>query len=247
MGDLIAGAVSDDESTFGGAAVFDAMTRSQQLASLETVSQNLFHRTEKCLELTAWSEATLASILNEVRTFVLTETDESETSECRDTVAAALGGDAEIDDYDSTEEWESVLEAYEDRFLWDLDYEDNVVGDLPPEHASMIRNLMAISDDYYSAVPPDLKYEEDVRHSYRRLLMAIDGRKTIRMTATLTCEVPASFRIQNSEQAGQTLDEFFPAIILMRHAGGGDASQVSDEQEAFFLDGSEFDHTIEEL
>ena len=50
MCDMITAERSDEDSTFGGATVFDRMTRSQQLASLEIVSGYLFHATGECLD-----------------------------------------------------------------------------------------------------------------------------------------------------------------------------------------------------
>jgi len=73
MSDDIASVDSDEESFFDGASLFDRLTRSQQLASLEVVAHHLFHETPACLPLTAWSEATLASLLAEIRRMVQAE------------------------------------------------------------------------------------------------------------------------------------------------------------------------------
>ena len=81
--DEISEAIDDADSFYGGARVFDQMTRTQQMASLELVTKSLFHETEDCLELNAWNEATLATILSEIRTLLHLEIDEGDKDEIR--------------------------------------------------------------------------------------------------------------------------------------------------------------------
>ena len=192
MCDMVSHESTHEGSTFGGATAFDRMTRTQQLASLEIVSRYLFHATDECLPLTAWSEATLASILHEIRSSVHLEMEEGGDDKLRKTIRELLDDELESFDLDDVSEWDSVLDAYEDRFLWDLDFEDDALADLSPEHAKHIRDIMTISDDYYSSIPPDLESEQDLRQGTKRVWMEIDGKKEIKMTATLTIEVPAS-------------------------------------------------------
>lgn len=247
MGDIIEGAVEDDESFFEGAELFDRMTRTQQIASLEVVARYLYHKTAECLPLTAWSEATLASILQVIRMFIEAELDEGADNSQRQVILSVLAPVEDLGDINDTEQWQWLLDAYEDRFLWDTDHEDDQLNDLPPEHADKIRAMMSIDDEYYTAIPPDLEHEWDIRHGRKRLMMAIDGKKTIRMTAVMTCEVPASMQIGKDSEGMPTLDGFFPSLIIMSDLGGGEAVQMSDGQEMFFVDGSEMDHSIEEV
>lgn len=247
MGDIIEGAVDDDESFFDGAKLFDRMSRSQQIASLELVARYLFRKTPVCLPLTAWCEATLASILQVIRMFVETEIDERADDSQRQVILSLVGLEEPMEDEDDVKEWQWVLDAYEDRFLWDADFENDHVADLPPEQAQDVRLMMGVPQDYNTAIPPDLEYDRDVQHGRKLLMMAIDGKKTIRMTAVMTCEVPASMEIGQGSEGLPTLDGYFPSLIIMRDLGDGEAMQVSDGQEIFFVDGSEVDHSIEEL
>lgn len=247
MADIIEGAVEDDESFFDGAKIFDLMSRSQQVASLEVVARYLFHETPECLPLTAWCEATLASILQVIRMFVETEIDEGADDSQRQMILSIIELDEPLDDPDDMEEWQWVLDAYEDRFLWDADFEDDDVTDLPPEQAQGVRLMMGIPQEYNTAIPPDLEYDREVQHGRKRLMMAIDGKKTVRMMAVMTCEVPASMEIGQDSEGMPTLDGYFPALIIMRDLGDGEAMQVSDGQEMFFVDGSEVDHSIEHV
>ena len=77
--------------------------------------------------------------------------------------------------------------------------------------------------------------------------MEIDGKKTIKMTATLTIEVPASLAVENGSDGIQTIRRCFPSVPLMRDLGEGDAVEANDILYDFFLDGSIADHSIEDL
>ncbi|TWT48958.1 hypothetical protein [Botrimarina hoheduenensis] len=178
MSDAILQAAEDEESCFNGARVFDRMSRSQQLASLEVVARHLFHETPACLPLTAWSEATLASVLHEAKRLVEEEVEEGEKSEYRQMVLDTLDHDEEVDNWDDPEEWEGLLGCYEDRFLWDLDYEDEEATDLSPELSRQNRAVMGIGEDYYAAIPPDLRADESLQRSAERLLATVSGRRS---------------------------------------------------------------------
>lgn len=170
--DAILEAEDDEESSFERAAVFDRMSRSQQLASLETVARYLLHPTPECLPLTAWSEATLATVIDEVKRCVRDALEEGDPEGYRQTVIDALA----IDDWDDPEEWEDVLDCYDERFLWDSDFEDEGGMDLPPEQEAGARTTLGITDDYYTAVPPDLSASETMQDGADRVLIALpDG------------------------------------------------------------------------
>lgn len=247
MCDIIVGAVEDEESFFDGASVFDRMSRSQQLASLEVVARYLFHQTPECLPLTAWSEATLASVLHEIRTFVHLEIDEGDSDAHRRTILDMLNAHDDIEDMDSLDEWNCLLDAYEDRFLWDLDYEDDDVTDLPPEHSRRTRLMMGIAHDYYSSIPHDLRADESLQHGAKRVWMVIDGKKRFRLTVTLTCELPASSTIETIDDDLTVLSRICPHMTLLRVDSAGDLVEASDEQHAFFFDGALLESGIEEV
>jgi hypothetical protein len=103
------------------------------------------------------------------------------------------------DDWDNWSEWDVFLDSYEDRFLWDIDFEDIEIPDMPPDQADSVRQMMGITDDYYSSVPPDLDNDRDIADAVKRIWMCIDGTRTIKMTVTLTTEVPASLEIKKDE------------------------------------------------
>lgn len=168
--DAVLGAADDEESFFEVATVFDRMTRSQQLASLEAVAHHLFHKTPECLPLTAWSEATLATVLDEAKRLVRVEVDSGDQAGYRQTVLDAMG----IDDWDDPEEWEAVLDCYDERFLWDLDYQDERGMDLPPDQEAATRAMMGVTNDYNAAIPPDLGAKETLQEGVKRVALAID-------------------------------------------------------------------------
>jgi hypothetical protein len=165
----------DDPGVYGGASVFNQMTRTQQLASIELVAKYLFHETEECLELSAWSEATLASILAQIRTFLHLEIDEGDEDEIRCVISVLTEYELSGDDWNDWSEWDPVFDAYEDRFLWDLDFENDVFMDMPPDHAGVIRQMMNISDEYYASIPPDLGGDHEIVAATTRIQMCIDG------------------------------------------------------------------------
>ncbi|MCA9259164.1 MAG: hypothetical protein KDA61_08190, partial [Planctomycetales bacterium] len=216
MCDAILSASDDEESFFEGAKVFDDMSRSQQLASLEVVARYLFHPTPACLPLTAWSEATLASVLREVRSLVQMEIDEGEKEDCRRVLAEALEIQGEIENFNDSDEWDCLLDAYDDRFLWDNDFEDDEATDLPPEFALQSRRIMGIGDDYYASIPPDLPAAVGLEQAAKRVWIAIDGKKTFKLSATLTCELPASLSVETIDDDLKVLRRVLPRLDLLQ-------------------------------
>ena len=173
--DEISEAIDDEDSIYGGARVFNQMTRTQQLASLELVTKSLFHETEDCLELNAWNEATLATILSEIRTLLHLEIDEGNEDEIRRVIFRLTECDVSRDDWNDWSEWDSILDEYEDRFLWDNDFEDTEITDMPPDCADSVRQMMGIADEYYATVPPDLDDDREIVDAVKRIWMCIDG------------------------------------------------------------------------
>lgn len=247
MCDMIMEAEDDQASCFEGAQVFDRMTRTEQLACLEVVSQYLFHETEACLELSAWSEATLASILHEIRTFIHLEIEEEQGYEYRQTIMGLLDAEKEIEDFDDPEEWEAMLEAYEARFLWDMDYEDDDITDLAPEEASRIRQKLGIEDSYFTALAPDLDKLVGIVPGAKRVWMAIDGKKTIQMTMTLTCAVPTSLAIESVTDDLVAVRGVFPQIMFRQLDPQGNITEASDGMCEFFLHDATEEYSIEDV
>ncbi len=134
----------------------------------------MFHETEDCLELNAWNEATLATILSEIRTLLHLEIDEGDKDEIRRVIFRLTEWDVSKDDWNDWSEWDSILDGYEDRFLWDNDFEDTEITDLPPDRADLVRQMMGIADEYYASVPPDLDDDREIDDAVTRIGMYID-------------------------------------------------------------------------
>ena len=231
-----------------GEHVFDALTDTQKLASLEVVAKYLFTETEEPLALTAWSEVTLAVILGNIRTNLLIEAEDPE-ADCgiRPVIKEHAGVDADDlagSKWDDPDTWDSIFDGYESRFLWDDDFSDATIADLSPEASSVVKNTMGISNDYYSSIPPDFEHESETRNIEKRIQIAADGKRTIRMVATLTTEVPASLEIQERDGLKMILG-CFPTITLMTDHGDGAASTASDELLQYLEDGSVVDYDID--
>ena len=247
--DKIVDSQTDDESVvYGGASLFNAMTQTQQAASVEAVSSALFHKSPEYFPLTAWSEATLASILAQIRCQLAFEIDIAERSDLRQFLSSKVEDQVKPSDEDwsSHDEWGFVFECYEDQFLWDNDFESTSTLDLAPEAAAHIHGMMGISDDYHSSIPPDLAHDWELNECYHRVLLSIDGQKRIKMQATITIDVPASMEIQEDEEWGDTLAGFFPAAHLM-FARGIEASEPDGDLIARQFGILEVDHLIEEI
>jgi len=218
-----------DSEIYGGASVFNAMSRTQQAASIEAVTNALFHETEECFPLTAWSEATLASILAEIKVRLVLEIDTNEECELRNFLRANFGSTIEhaSKDWNSQEEWNLIFDVYQDQLLWDMDYESTSTMDTPPEAAAHILNVMGIDDDYYMAIPPDLEDDWELTECYHRVVMSIDGKKTIKMRVYLIAEVPVSMEFENNEEWGDTIGGFCPSAELF--IARGDTAETADD------------------
>ncbi len=173
--DEISEAIDDEDSFYGGARVFDQMTRTQQIASLELVTKSLFHETEDCLELNAWNEATLAAILAQIHTLLQLELDEGDKDEIRCVLSRLTECEVSRDDWNDWSEWDNIFDGYEDRFLWDSDFDDTDITDLPPDRANLVRQMMGIADEYYASVPPDLDDDREIVFAVKRIGMCVDG------------------------------------------------------------------------
>ena len=168
--------ITDEDFVFGWVRLFEAMSRTQQVASLEKVGHHLFHSTDTCLELHAWSEATLASILKQIGNDLSFEIEYGEGKEIRQFVAEYFEEEFELTDWDDYQEWIFYLDCYEDRFLWDADYDDDAVADMPPDQARQFKAMFGVLEDYYSATPPDLESEDEIPDAIKRITSDIRER-----------------------------------------------------------------------
>jgi hypothetical protein len=57
--------------------------------------------------------------------------------------------------------WELQIELLADRILWDRDYElADTLMDVDPDAATEQKQFLGISDDYFSAIAPDISDQE---------------------------------------------------------------------------------------
>lgn len=142
-----------------GIQVFDDLTYNQKLFILLEIANGLFKPTVKVQKLTAVNEGAIAAVFENMKALVQMELDDNLKPLWRKLIwdcLAQIGKKKFIGlrskDY---EKWEDVIEILTNRILWDLDYLDNSLADLPPEHAEEVRRAIAIDDDYYSYIPND--------------------------------------------------------------------------------------------
>jgi hypothetical protein len=151
----------DDDSWEFGVTLFDQLEPIEKLELLAEVGYALLRDTETVPQLTAINEATVATLFSHVQQSISFEIDE-ELLCWRPRVLAVFHETGNADELDlqtldclDDNEWNSFVEILADRILWDRDFEVvDDLADLPPENASAVRNLMRISEDYFSALPP---------------------------------------------------------------------------------------------
>ena len=83
--------------------------------------------------------------------------------------------DVSKDEWNDWSEWDCILDGYEDRFLWDNDFEDTEFADMSSDQADSVRHIMGIADEYYATVPPDLDDDGEIDVAVQRIGMCIDG------------------------------------------------------------------------
>ena len=112
---------------------------------------------------------------------------------------------------------------------------------LQGDEANLFRDAILFLCDEVSEADDD----RDIADAVKRIWMCIDGTQTIKMTVTLTAEVPASLEIKDDEDGYQTIRGCFPSMIIMQDDGEGGGSQVEDDLDHFFMNGCVMDHSIE--
>lgn len=164
-----------------GISVYDAFTPAQQIGLLYQVAKHLLTDTETTVELTAPLEATVAAIFVEARDQVAIEIDfhscrprrESEPTWREMVLAAYRSVFADTEDQDDADEplpddqcgdihaWERLVDALTDAILWDRDFEmaDSFM-DVDPGVSHHRRQLLGITEDYFTSVAPDPRPDE---------------------------------------------------------------------------------------
>ncbi|MDF1844796.1 MAG: hypothetical protein P1U77_25570 [Rubripirellula sp.] len=170
-----------------GIAVYDMCSTSQRVGLLHQVAKHLLTDTDSALVLSAPLEATIAAIFVDIRDQVameieflpqLMETEDQPTWRrmVLDAYLSTLAPDdlenkvwAEMVEQLPTEDcrfirrWEHVIDSLADAILWDRDFElaDQFL-DSDPVSAFDRRQVLGISDDYFTRIAPDPR-AEDVR------------------------------------------------------------------------------------
>lgn len=149
---------SEPDSFPSGVQQFDRLLPRSQLALLAEVGYGLLVVTSSYPSRNALNEATIAVLFHHIETEIQCEIDNG-GCHWRELVSTALvesGGSIRVDPESvDHREWNTAVQVLSDRILWDNDYLDESMLDLPPDEAKQRRDALQIEDDYYTAVPPD--------------------------------------------------------------------------------------------
>jgi hypothetical protein len=166
MVDMVEQEISDHDDLWEfGVPLFDRLPAPAKLALLAQVGWALLRATDVCPPLTAINEATIGALFRHIEQSIHLELDDADDSDQRFswpkdvlTVFEQIG---ETDDLPALEcqdlsEWEILVQVLTDRILWDEDFNDaELYVDKSPEHASILKSMMTIDDEYFTAVSPD--------------------------------------------------------------------------------------------
>jgi hypothetical protein len=152
----------------GGVTLFDALPVAQKITLLASVCDAMLRDDAPCPPLDAVHEAAVATLYETLRRDLEGEIDAAESypdQDCtylRCLALAAIrqvdGGDGELPDPESSDlnDWHVVADVLAAGVLWDDDWDmPDLVMDKDPETARLIKESLSISDDYYTAVPPE--------------------------------------------------------------------------------------------
>jgi hypothetical protein len=169
---MIVDMLDDDDVDFGFEA-FDNLRRNQKLAALYIAARGLLRPDEPPPKLTAFLEATVATVYQFAKeqveqeiVFPLTdgEDDGEDEGEGEGTAwrrlvlnAAREHSASELPDEhcDETDEWDYVIDGLADRVLWDQDYALLQCLDATPEKRREAQETLGVAADYFTEIPPD--------------------------------------------------------------------------------------------
>jgi hypothetical protein len=152
----------DDDSDFGFEA-FDNLRRNQKLAALYIAGRGLLCPDEPPPKLTAFLEATVATVYQfakeQVEQEIVFPLSEDRRTAWRRLVlnAAREHSASELPDEhcDETDEWDYVIDGLADRVLWDQDYALLQCLDATPEKRREVQATLGVAADYFTEIPPD--------------------------------------------------------------------------------------------
>ncbi len=176
--DMITVAVETNEPYQTGVTIFDALQPTQQLAALHTVVTALFKPDVPAPDLNATLEATVYGVYRELLSLIEIEIDSTrlgdDAYEMRQGLIAGIRCPIvteddrfnEFDDLDLRDVppidcedmhvWESEVESFADRVLWDRDFLlDAFIADLDPAKANFFRQQLGIEPHYFDVAAPD--------------------------------------------------------------------------------------------
>jgi hypothetical protein len=164
-----------------GIETFNSLTYGQKMYVLITVANGLLREDIEPVVLTAAFEAVIAVVVEHLRNSVESEIDEPEAGTYWRRLIVAARQEMDGEDIPEVtccdcEEWKVETRTIEDCVLWDADYLDgHLYLDRPPEESKMLREAARIPDEYYAAIPDDLKDEQidQQLRPLRKLCMSI--------------------------------------------------------------------------
>lgn len=149
-----------------GVKAFDGLTFGQKVSVLSIVGNGLLRKDVPRVELTAALEGGIAAVLEHLKIMIILEIDEPEFGgNARELVVAARqeaeGEDITAPTCDNLEKWVIEVECLAEDILWDADYDDaDLYLDQPPEKGELLKHMARIPDNYFLAIPDDLREEE---------------------------------------------------------------------------------------
>ena len=149
-----------------GVPTFDQLQLGQRLYALYRASRALLVPDEPPPEITAFLEAAVASVYQHVFDMIIQEIDEPDFVQrpsWRQLVVEAARQSENIDQVPTEtsrnkEEWQIIVECLADDVIRDRDFELQLHLDADPDKSRGVKEMMGISEDYYTAVahdPPD--------------------------------------------------------------------------------------------
>lgn len=153
---------SDDSET--GVGVFDRLTAEQKLGLLADVASALRDPDVPAHRLTATNEGAIMAVMVTFEEMLRSEIEANEKGRMalRETLLAAVADDEDRPEKPPKptarkwEAWETIFECYQDRVLWDYDFEmGDEFLDQPPDVARAMLDEMRIDPDYYLDTPPE--------------------------------------------------------------------------------------------
>ncbi len=176
---MIVDLLSDGDLDLGVPA-FDQLQRGQKFFALYQAARGLLRPDEPAPQLTAYLEATVATVFQFMLDQILQEiSDPDFADDPQYWRELALLAAAEVMDQDElptpncddASEWELVIESLEGAVLWDRDFEMQFLMDVDSESAKKLKADLDIDGDFYTAIPDEVP-DKQIK-LYRDALMGL--------------------------------------------------------------------------